>query len=82
MNLEKRIKRHNNLLPTKKTSYTSKNSGHWIVAYEERTNNPQVATLRERWMKSGIGREYIKKNLAIWLSKRRGALKAVNKDRP
>jgi len=42
----------------------------------------QDATKRERWMKSGVGREYIKKNLATWLSKRRDARKVVNMDRP
>ena len=65
--LQKRLKRHNHQLPTKKTSYTSRNSGQWIVVYNEIFKDSQDATKRERWLKSGVGREYIKRNLSKWI---------------
>lgn len=49
--LENRLKRHNGLL---------KNKGLWILAYSEKYDTRQEAMKREKWLKSGVGREYIK----------------------
>ena len=59
--LKKRLLRHNNILPNKKTSYTSKNKGKWKVVYKERYNIKQDAIKREKELKSYRGRQYIKK---------------------
>ncbi|MFH1187678.1 MAG: GIY-YIG nuclease family protein [bacterium] len=58
--LEKRIKRHNHLLPNKKTSYTSKNSGFWELVYKEEFETRKQAMKREKELKSSRGRDFIR----------------------
>ena len=60
-NLAARLARHNGELPRKKSSFTSKNSGPWILIYFETYNNRDDARRREQTLKSGKGREFIKK---------------------
>ena len=59
-NLESRLKRHNGLLKNKSKSFTSKNKGLWKLVYSEEYKTRQEAIKREKYLKSGIGREYIK----------------------
>ncbi|MFH1427098.1 MAG: GIY-YIG nuclease family protein [Patescibacteria group bacterium] len=54
-----RIKRHNNELPNKIKSYTSKNKGEWILVHKEEYNTRQEATKREKQLKSYQGRKFI-----------------------
>lgn len=59
-NLEKRLQRHNQNLPTKKTSYTSKHKGVWKLVYQEMYNTRKEAIKREKELKSYQGRKFIK----------------------
>ena len=60
--LEKRIDRHNNLLPNKNKSYTSKNKkGDWKLVYKEEFRDRSEAIKREKQLKSYQGRLYIRK---------------------
>ena len=59
-NIDNRLKRHNKELPNKRKSYTSKNSGRWVLIYKEELVSLNDAVKREKWLKSGKGREFIK----------------------
>ena len=58
--LENRLMRHNGLLPTKKSSFTSKQGKDWKIIYTERFDTRAEAMKREKELKSGKGREFIK----------------------
>jgi putative endonuclease len=58
--LEKRLARHNLLLPNKKSSFTSKNKGTWEVVYCENAPDRPTAIRREKELKSAKGREFLK----------------------
>ena len=60
--LEKRITWHNNLLPTKKSSFTYKNKagGEWRYVYEKHCNTRKEAVKYEKKLKSSSGRKFIK----------------------
>ena len=60
-NLERRLLRHNQKLPVKKTSYTAKNKGPWQVVYKEKLLTRKGALTREKALKGHQGREFIKK---------------------
>jgi len=60
-NLDNRLKRHNNLLPHKRSSFTYKNKGPWILIYKEEFKSRQEAQKREKYLKTSRGREFIKK---------------------
>lgn len=62
-NLVERLKRHNKLLKNKVKSYTSKNSGNWILIYKENCLIRKEAMEREKELKSYQGRLFIKKLL-------------------
>jgi putative endonuclease len=57
--LSRRLKEHN-------MGYTrsTKAGRPWELVYSEKVNDLQEARLREKFFKSGIGREFIKQN--IW----------------
>ena len=61
--LEERLKRHNGILKSRNTSYTSKNKGFWEIAYSEIFETRKEAIKREKELKSYQGREFIKKSL-------------------
>ncbi len=65
-NFDKRLKRHNQELPSKLTSYTRKNKGPWKLVYKEEYRIRKEAMKREKELKSYKGREYIKKQIKIW----------------
>jgi len=58
--LEKRKKRHNKILPNKKTSFTSKNKGQWEYLHIEKFETRKEAVIREKQLKSYQGRLFIK----------------------
>jgi putative endonuclease len=58
--LVKRLKRHNKELPFKKTSFTNTKSGKWVYIYNEEYSTRLEAVKREKYLKSGQGREFIK----------------------
>lgn len=57
---EKRLKRHNKELMYNLKSYTSKNSGPWQLVYEDTFNTRVEAVKKERYLKSHIGRDYLR----------------------
>jgi putative endonuclease len=59
-NLENRLKRHNGLLKTKLTSFTTKNKGIWELIYKEEFETRKEAANREKELKSFQGRNFIK----------------------
>ncbi|WP_298754853.1 GIY-YIG nuclease family protein [uncultured Psychroserpens sp.] len=59
MRLDNRIKEHN-LGKTKST----KGYLPWVLVYQEVFNTRREARLREKFLKSGQGRDYLKKVLA------------------
>lgn len=61
--LKKRFLRHNGVLHNKAKSFTYRNraGGCWEVVYSENFANRKEAVLREKELKSGKGREYIKR---------------------
>ncbi|MCH7771648.1 MAG: GIY-YIG nuclease family protein [Bacteroidetes bacterium] len=58
-NLEKRLVEHNN----KTLSFWTKRGTNWKLIYNEEFDNKTEALKRERWLKTGVGREYLKKIL-------------------
>ncbi|MDD3532027.1 MAG: GIY-YIG nuclease family protein [Candidatus Shapirobacteria bacterium] len=60
-NLKKRLKRHNKIISSKKTSYTYKNKGPWALVYKEKFPNRKDAIRREKQLKTAQGRKFIKK---------------------
>jgi len=59
-NLERRLSQHNN----KSLSLWTKRGSNWKIVYFEEFNNRIDALKREKWLKSGVGRDYLKnKNL-------------------
>ncbi len=61
--LEKRLKRHNHLLPTKKNSYTKINRGPWKLVYKEEFKSRKEVIKKERFLKSHKGRDWLK---SLW----------------
>ncbi|OGY48435.1 MAG: hypothetical protein A3J65_00650 [Candidatus Buchananbacteria bacterium RIFCSPHIGHO2_02_FULL_45_11b] len=59
-NLTERMKRHNNEMAHKKSSYTYKNVGPWRLRYKEEFPTRKEAMIREKQLKSAKGREFIK----------------------
>ncbi len=58
-NLERRLVEHNN----KELSFWTKRGTEWKLIYKEEFDNKTEALKREKWLKTGIGREYLKKIL-------------------
>jgi len=56
--LERRVAEHNNPEHNPR-KYTSKHRGPWELIYYEAYNSRSEAIIRERWLKSGIGRRWI-----------------------
>jgi putative endonuclease len=58
-NLNVRLLQHND--PEYKiTKYTKRNSGPWILIYFEKFSTRAEAMRREKYLKSGQGRKYLK----------------------
>ena len=62
-NIEKRLKRHNKILKNKITSYTSINKGKWVLIYKEEFLTREEAIKREKYLKSHIGRDWLRKEV-------------------
>ena len=55
-NLSKRLKQHNSGI-----SKWTKRGTNWIVVYKEELESRASARKREKYLKSGVGREYLDK---------------------
>ena len=58
-NLVHRLKQHND----KTLSFWTKRGTDWKLIYSEEFVNKTAALKREKWLKSGVGREFLKKNV-------------------
>jgi putative endonuclease len=58
-NLERRLVEHNN----KELSFWTKRGTEWKLIYKEEFDNKTEALKQEKWLKTGVGREYLKKIL-------------------
>jgi len=54
--LDLRIKQHNN----KSLSFWTKRGTNWKIIYVECFSKKADALKREKWLKSGVGREFLK----------------------
>lgn len=63
-NLITRFYSHNKL---SKSGYTAR-FRPWRVIYTEVYNSKREAMKREKWLKSGVGRKFIKNNITKWSS--------------
>jgi putative endonuclease len=54
-NLHRRLVEHNN----KTLSFWTKRGTNWELIYKEEFDNKTEALKRERWLKTGVGREYL-----------------------
>ncbi|MBI5805730.1 GIY-YIG nuclease family protein [candidate division TA06 bacterium] len=60
--MEKRLAYHND--PANRlTLYTKRNQGPWLLVYSEQYASRQEAVKRERFLKSGKGRTFIKNKI-------------------
>ena len=57
--LELRLKQHND----KSLSFWTKRETNWELVYKEEFDNKTDALKGERWLKSGVGRESLRKKL-------------------
>ncbi len=57
--LELRLKQHNN----NELSFWTKRGSDWTIIYTEVFDNKTKALKYEKWLKTGVGREFLKKNL-------------------
>ncbi len=58
--LERRLKRHNGELKSKRSSYTNRNEGEWKVIYNEGVSSRKEAMARDGQLKTSRGRAFIK----------------------
>ena len=54
-----RLKQHND----KSLSFWTKRGSNWKLVYKEKFENKAEALKREKWLKSGVGREFLKRRL-------------------
>ncbi|MHB1688345.1 MAG: GIY-YIG nuclease family protein [Ignavibacteriaceae bacterium] len=54
--LEKRLAEHNE----KRLSFWTKRGNNWKLIYKEEFENKSEALRKEKWLKSGVGRECLK----------------------
>jgi len=57
--IEMRLERHNSGLVESTAPYRP-----WTILFTEQYQTRSEAIIREKWLKTGIGREYIKKRLS------------------
>ena len=59
VDLPHRLWQHNN----KELSFWTKRGSNWELIYSETFSNKSKALKREKWLKSGVGREFLKYNV-------------------
>jgi putative endonuclease len=65
--LGRRLLEHNDARNCR-SFHTKRRPGPWLLAYSETHDSRAEAMRRERFLKTGKGREWIKANLAAWLA--------------
>ncbi len=59
--LGRRLSEHN-----PHTTHSTKHGNNWRIIYTEEFASRSEAMKREKWLKSGVGREWIKNNVLGW----------------
>ena len=59
VDIDLRLRQHND----KSLSFWTKRGTNWHLIYSEKYESKSEAFRRERWLKTGLGREFIKKQL-------------------
>ena len=59
--LNRRLSEHNF-----HTAHLTRHGNNWRIIYTEEFNTRSEAMKREKWLKSGVGREWIKNNIPGW----------------
>jgi len=59
--LQKRLIEHNNGL-----CHSTKHGSNWQIIYKEEFQTRSETMKREKWLKSGIGREWFKRKITGW----------------
>ena len=57
--LTRRVAEHNDPQHSK-VKYTTKNQGPWLLVHSEQFETRSEAMQREKWLKTGAGRDWIK----------------------
>ncbi len=57
--LELRLEQHND----KSLSFWTKRGNGWRLIYKEEFDNKTEALIREKWLKTGVGREFLERIL-------------------
>ncbi len=57
--LDLRLKRHND----KSLSFWTKRGSEWKIIFSKTFNSKREALAFEKWLKSGVGRDFLKKNI-------------------
>ncbi len=60
-NLQRRLREHN-----EGRNHATKHDTQWKLLYAESYQTRRDAMKRERWLKSGAGRDWLRKNIAGW----------------
>ncbi len=60
-NLDTRLQRHR-----LKTTHFTKKGTNWKIIYSKKFPTLSEAMIYEKWLKSGAGREWLKKNVPGW----------------
>jgi putative endonuclease len=65
--LEKRVQQHNDPAFTKfgKNAYTKINKGMWVLVYKEPFSTRSEAIAREKYLKSHVGRDWLKTKIDL-----------------
>ena len=67
-NLGRRLSEHNDPAQNR-NKFTSKNKGPWKLIHSEEFETRSDAMRREKWLKTGVGRDWIKQNLDVWVER-------------
>jgi len=57
--IDRRMSEHNDRLHNLQ-KYTSRNDGPWLLIHQEHFDSRSDAMRREKWLKSGVGRAWIR----------------------
>ena len=60
---EKRLLRHNGVLASRKSSFTKQRIGTWKIIYKEEYQSRKEALDREKYLKSHVGRDWLRENI-------------------
>ncbi len=63
--LQKRLNQHNCLQTNYIGSYTNKFAHNWKYLYVEALGSRREAICREKWFKTGVGREFIRELIEL-----------------